>query len=152
MSQIMKISGVSLLSFCFVIIGFLYAERLKKRVKEIQIITECLRKLKNEIFYTGKELECVLPIAFSNAQFVDTGGEYPVIIGSVLNREEKDLFNDFIRNLGTDSRDTECEKCEMYIEKFTDFLKSAEGEYKEKARIFKAFGISLAGLAFVFFM
>ena len=141
--KILGIAGVILSLSGF---GFFKASLLSRRVNKLRLISEGLQILTELISYSGEEIERALIKGFSSCAFITVKNRRAVCEDMELTDEDKRILNDMFCRLGSGDRDTEINRIELCRGLIELQLKSAQDEYNQKSKIYKALGVC-AGLA-----
>lgn len=126
--------------------GFFKASLLSRRVNKLRLISEGLQILTELISYSGEEIEHALNKSFSSCAFVTIKNRRAVCEDMELNVEDKRILNDMFCRLGSGDRDAELNRIDLCKGLIELQIKSAEDEYHQKSKIYKALGVC-AGLA-----
>lgn len=126
--------------------GFLKANSLSHRVTKLKLICEGLQILSELISYSGEEIERALIKSFSSCPFITVKNRRAVCEDTELAAEDKRIINDMFSRLGSGDREAELNRIELCRGLIELQLKSAQDEYQQKSKIYKALGVC-AGLA-----
>lgn len=126
--------------------GFLKASLLSRRVSKLRLILEGLQILTELISYSGEEIERALIKSFPSCAFITIKNRRAVCEDMELTAEDKRIINDMFSRLGSGEREVELNRIELCRGLIELQLKSAQDEYSQKSKIYKALGVC-SGLA-----
>ena len=128
---LLKILAVLFITFCSFSYGFLKYINLQNEVKDLETALEFFRLLKEEIRYERRPADELLRLL--------ERGKFSVL-------KENPWVLDFTRNFGKSDSIGEEERCEFFIEKTLEKIKTAKIEFMKKGKVYISLGL-FSGLA-----
>lgn len=130
--------------------GFLKSAMLKKRYKKLCGIYRSMSELKERVRMGAGEIERLVALSFDKgAVFIENGK--PETDPSYLEREDKELLEEFLCNLGMSDSESECERIGVYMALIEKKCEEAEKRCGELCRLYNALGI-LCGIFICIFL
>lgn len=151
----MKIIGIMLIFLSSVFVGFNLSKRLKKRIRILEDINELIISIKIMIEAdcpTVDELFCLMADqkkldSFFIPKTAFLSRDYKRQIerecnnNSFLSEEDKQLFINFINELGNNYLDGQISIINGYIKQFENLIKKLKSEQGVKCRMYNSFGV-----------
>lgn len=151
----LKILGCLLLFLAVSAIGFLFAEKLSKRVKYLKSLKHFSLSCSDEMRYNGKKLFNILSdykddnlhflskISRENILLKD---ELELLLKDYINDSDVDVLVEFFKKLGNSDIEGQKTHCAYYFELFGSMLEEAQKELDEKGKLYKTLSV-FGGLA-----
>ena len=141
----MRLMGVLILSATAVFVGIHFALCLKMRVRQINLSIQCVEDIRGAIRYARRpkaDLISEMAEKYPELEWLKEAGE----------GENFKLGKDFCQGLGAGDLETQMDHCDMYYQRFSACLKTAEKEKNEKERLYVSLGIFAGAAVFVLFI
>ena len=147
---IFKVSGLLIILTVFSAAGFLKAAALKKRVQKLNSL--CISAAKfGELARAGLgEVSDIIPRSFDEEIIHITGGK-PALDSSYLKKEDVEIINAFLSDMGMSDREAEYRRTGTYTVLFEKQLNCAQKESDQLYKLYCSLGI-LLGLSVCIFL
>jgi len=135
----MRLLGILILSLVAFLCGMFFANRLRSRIKYIELSLRCVEEIQGIIRYTRRN---------SIDLFKDMAAKYPELewLSGEGDGEICALGHEFCNGLGAGDLQAQMDYCDMYRQRFSAALKAAERQRDEKERLYVSLG-AFAGVA-----
>lgn len=131
MTLLFKITGFLMIIFTTSAIGFLKSNELNLRYKKLCRIQKSICDLKERIRLHAGEIDRLINLSF---------GEYPINY-QYLEKDEREILEEFFLGLGMSDTDAEYKRCELYIDLLKGKTNESRQKYLELNRLYKSIGV-----------
>ena len=143
---LLKISGGIFLLLSGTFTGFYFSYKLKQRITVLNQTVAGIKKAETLVGFSSKNIYEILNICFDDAEFLSISNNKISVDYGAFSDEDRIMFRNFLKDIGTSFSEDEKTKCNGYIKLFENSLFSAQKEYDTKNKIYKISGLC-AGLA-----
>lgn len=148
---LLKISGLLILLFCSVTIGFIKSEQLILRKNKLNNFCKGFTILKERIRYGEGEIEPLILKSFEENLFYSKGNTIKVN-KDYLQNYEITLIEEYLDIAGMSDPNSEFEKCKMYHHLLNEQYKKAETECTSLCKLYKTVGLLGGIFICIFFL
>ena len=160
----MRTLGILLLSLTPLLLGLDYSLTLKKQGKFITCFKEFLIFVREQIRFSGREVDEIFALAFKNPEFkkhIFLSGDFPFKNGENLAKriensndirlKSNDLnqINAFFKGLGATDTEGQINHCDYFIKVFEGAEKKAAENLAVKGRLSVGLSLSLSFALFI---
>ncbi len=146
---VFKVLGIVVLSLSLCAFGFLKALSLKIRERQLISVTLGVGNLIRSIENGAQELSVILPICFSECDFLCINGCRVECESSYLDERDLQLVNTFFAQLGHGFKSSEIDRAGVYMGLLQERSEIAKAQNLGKARLWQTLGVSLGAAAFI---
>ncbi len=142
MNWLFKGLGFALILLTTTVLGFLKANSLNLRYKKLCNIKNAVTDLKQRIRFSRSEIDKLLAISFK-----DIPDYY-----SNLEKDDIEIVEGFIENIGMADTKAECERCELCISLLDTKIAEAQKNCTELNKLYKSMGVLGGVFICIFFL
>ena len=147
---IFKVSGLLIILTVFSAAGYLKAAALKKRVQKLNALCISASKF-GELARAGLgEVSDLIPKSFEE-EIIRIAGGKPVLDSSYLKKEDIEIIDAFLNDIGMSDREAEYRRTGTYTALFEKQLNCAEKESDQLYKLYSSLGF-LLGLSVCIFL
>lgn len=150
MHTLFKFTGLLLIFCTFSASGFIKAAALNKRTEKLAEISRSLNKLAGYIKAEKGELGKLIALCF-NFDILHTENSDYKLETAYLEKEDIEILNEFLKNLGIQDSESEYNRTVMYSELLAKQHSAAEKKSLSLCRLYRISGV-LCGLFICIFL
>ncbi len=135
--KLLGVIGIVISSTC---IGISKSRSLTARCKKLSLFLEGVNALYESIDQGGCELEDAIKLSFKKCDFLSFQKSECICDDNDL-KSDKEYIEDFFKNIGFSVKKVECERINTFVLKLKNYIKEAENDVSQKARVYKSIGI-----------